>query len=433
MKEHNTGKIKIIITFAVLFLIVSVLLLLIFYAGKKSYTVTFDLNGGTLLGGSLEQTVTQGQSATPPTAYKDGAYLRGWSAPYNQITKNIVITAIWEYETTPGIIYSSSSNQNFTKVIGAYEYIRGDVYLGAYYGDKKVLGIDNGAFAGHSAITRVYLLDGLINIGNDAFAGCTAITAMEIPRTVTHIGNGAFRNCASMEALVLKEGLLEIGEGAFENCSALKEIVIPSTVTTIGADAFDGCDDLVIIVSCAKWEKPEGWADGWQGSAGVIWTSSDGIAETETEPETEINTEPESDTNNETETEEGITFPIFRPIIRPIFTGTEESDVTESEEKAESTEADSTCTECEATDSGSDLPEIDGEKESISPILDYIRPSKGELDISEILDKNKIDIDFSDMVRPIKPGLEADKDDVTDTKTEAFTETESDPVEDEGK
>lgn len=416
MKEHNTGKIKVIITFAVLFLIVSVLLLLIFYAGKKTYTVTFDLNGGTLLSGSLEQTVTQGQSATPPTAYKDGAYLRGWSAPYNQITKNIVITAVWEYETTPGIIYSSSSNQNFTKVIGAYEYIRGDVYLGAYYGDKKVLGIDNGAFAGHSAITRVYLLDGLINIGNDAFAGCTAITAMEIPRTVTHIGNGAFRNCTSMEALVLKEGLLEIGEGAFENCSALKEIVIPSTVTTIGADAFDGCDDLVIIVSCAKWEKPEGWAEGWQGSAGVIWTDSDGIAETETE--------------------EGITLPIFRPgyPIRPNFTDTEESDVTESEKIAESTEEDGTCTECETTDS--DLPEIGGEKETISPIIDYIRPSKGELINPEF----SIDISFDnletfcpiiDITRPAKPEINIGTD--SEDEAEAWTETESDPVEDEGK
>ncbi len=248
MKEKHGGKFKIILTFAVLFAVVSVLLLLVFFAGKKTHIVHFDLDGGTLISGSLEQHVTQGQDATPPTAVKDGAYLRGWSTSYKQITKDVVIRAIWEYETTPGIIYSSGSNQNFVEIAGAYEYIRGEIYLGAYYGDKKVLGIRDSAFADCDGITKVYLLDGLLSIGNGAFSGCTALESLEIPETVTHIGNGVFLGCESLEMLTLNKGLLEIGDNAFEGCAKLEKIVIPETVTHIGAGAFKNCTSLKEIV-----------------------------------------------------------------------------------------------------------------------------------------------------------------------------------------
>ena len=80
MGEKHKGKLKIIIAFAILFLVVTILLVLVFYAGKKSYTVKFELNGGTLISGSLEQTITRGQDATPPIVVKDGAYLLRWSS-----------------------------------------------------------------------------------------------------------------------------------------------------------------------------------------------------------------------------------------------------------------------------------------------------------------------------------------------------------------
>ena len=246
--ENKSLKIKITVIFSVLLVAVTVILLMIFFAGKKSFTVSFELNGGTLISGSLEQSVTRGQDATPPTVVKDGAYLHSWDKSYKNITKDVVIEAVWEYETTPGIIYSSSSNQNFAEISGSYDYIRGEVYLGAYFGDKKILGIKNDAFKNRTGITKVYLLEGLISIGDNAFAGCTGITEMNIPETVVRIGAGAFKGCESLERIVLSEGLLEIGEGAFEGCGELKEIVLPSTLTKIDPDAFKGCSSLVEIV-----------------------------------------------------------------------------------------------------------------------------------------------------------------------------------------
>lgn len=267
-------KSKIIITFAILFFAVLALLMLIFFAGKKTYTVRFDLDGGTLISGSLEQHITKGQDATPPEVVKDGAYLLTWSAPTRKITRDVVIKAVWEYETTNGIIYDVGEEQNFAEIAGAYPYLYGEVYLGAYYGEKKILGIKEGAFADHTGITRVYLLDGLIRIGEGAFSGCAGLTEIEIPETVTHIASGAFRGCESLEVLVLNEGLWEIGANAFEGCTSLKEVVLPESLLRIDADAFAGCDGLVIKTKNPEDEVPEGWADGWQGSAMVEWGES---------------------------------------------------------------------------------------------------------------------------------------------------------------
>ena len=269
MKNKHTGKLKIVIVFGVLFLLIAVLLMLIFLDGKKTYTVRFELDGGTLLGGSLEQRVMQGQDAIPPSVVKEGAFLRGWSAPYRRITRDIVIEAVWEYETTAGIIYADSENQNFTEIVGAFPHLRGEIYLGAYYDEKKVLGIRDGVFANQSEITKVYLLDGLYSIGANAFANCTKLTEIEIPETVIYLGDDAFRGCTALETLTLNEGLLTISTGAFKGCTSLAEVLLPESLTTIEAGAFADCENLVIKTTLPQEEWPAGWAAGWFGDATV--------------------------------------------------------------------------------------------------------------------------------------------------------------------
>lgn len=290
MKVNHSGKLKILLVFSILFLALVVLLALIFFEGKKTYTVRFELDGGTLLSGSLEQRITQGQDAVPPKVVKDGAYLRGWSTSYKRVTKDLVVEAVWEYETTPGIIYTDSENQNFTEIAGSYPHLRGEVYLGAYHDEKKVLGIRDQAFANQTEITKFYLLDGLLSIGAEAFAGCTALTEIEIPETVMYLGSGAFRGCDALEILTLNEGLLQIDEyafanctaltavtlpdglttlstGAFSGCTALTELFLPETVTVIEVDVFAGCENLVIKTTLPQEEWPEGWVEGWFGNA----------------------------------------------------------------------------------------------------------------------------------------------------------------------
>ena len=269
MKTKHTGKTKIIIAFGILFLLVSILLGIIFLDSKKTYTVTFDPNGGTVLSGSLEQRVMQGQDAVPPSVVMDGAVLRGWSTSYRRVTKDIVVEAVWEYETTAGIIYADSENRNYTEIIGSYPHLRGEIYLDAYFNEKKVLGILDGSFANQTEITKVYLLDGLLSIGSKAFFNCTKLTEITIPETVMYIGANAFGGCESLETLVLEEGLLTIDAGAFAGCTGLLEIVLPESLITIGNGVFKGCENLVIKVTLPQEEWPEGWAEDWYGDATV--------------------------------------------------------------------------------------------------------------------------------------------------------------------
>lgn len=61
-----------------------------------TYTVTFDLAGGTRTGGgALTQTVTAGGNATPPTCKRTGYDFDGWSGSYTNVTSNRTITAQW--------------------------------------------------------------------------------------------------------------------------------------------------------------------------------------------------------------------------------------------------------------------------------------------------------------------------------------------------
>lgn len=65
-----------------------------------TYTVTFDLDGGTRTGGgALTQQVVSGGDATPPTCTKSGYSFNGWSGSYTNVTSNRTITALWTANT----------------------------------------------------------------------------------------------------------------------------------------------------------------------------------------------------------------------------------------------------------------------------------------------------------------------------------------------
>lgn len=275
---------KVIIVLIVEFLVLSLLLVMIFFAGKKTYTVTFDLNGGTLLSGETTQKITQGQNASPPKVTKNGCYFLDWSTSYRQVTKDLVIRAIWEYETTPGIEYETKEDSNYCEIVGAYKGIAGDVFIGAYHNEKKVLGIRAGAFEGCENIVSIYLLDGIINIEDRAFAGCTNLEKIEMPSTLLALGDEVFKDCKSLEKITLPNSLKTIGEYAFAGCTALTEILIPESVKTIGKNAFDTLG-LVISTPLTATEQPIGWAQDWYVNASVVWEYAEDSGNEEEETE----------------------------------------------------------------------------------------------------------------------------------------------------
>ncbi len=246
--KHKT---KLLIILAAEFIAISIVLILIFFAGKKSYTVTFDLNGGILLSGDTTQRVTQGQSASPPSTAKEGHYLMGWSGSYSKVTRDVTVRAIWEYTTSPGIEYSDSINKNYCEIVSSHKELRGDIYIGAYNDGKIVLGITDGAFKDRRGIKSIHLLDGILSIGAEAFAGCENLETIDIPSTVVTIGAGAFRDCKNLKSITLPEGLETIEEGAFSGCESLEEVIIPWSVVRIGVGAFD-TEGLTVLLHPEK-------------------------------------------------------------------------------------------------------------------------------------------------------------------------------------
>ena len=241
-------KIKLGIILGAEFIAITVILALIFLAGKKTYTVTFDLNGGTLISGELVQTVPQGKNATPPTVAKEGCYLHSWSASYRQITRDIVIEAVWEWQTSIGFDYVSSEDSNYCEIVGCFKNLTGDVYVGVYHNDKKVLGIRDDAFRDCDGITNIHMLDGILSIGDNVFRECDSLISVELPGTLIKLGENAFRDCVSLERVVFPDNLSVIPDGAFAGCTSLTEITVPSSVKVIGASAFSGCTSLEKII-----------------------------------------------------------------------------------------------------------------------------------------------------------------------------------------
>lgn len=227
---------------------VTVIFLLILFAGRKTYTVTFDLNGGELISGSVTQEVRRGGHATPPNVARRGCYLLRWGGQYSKITGDSTVTAVWEYETTAGIEYEIPENGNYCLVKSCYTELTGDVYVGSYYNNLQVLGINSLAFADCDYITSLFFLDGIISIGEGAFSNCDSLEQITLSRTLERIGNGAFENCTSLTEITIPENVNVIGEGAFAGCTALEKIVLPEGLAEIKAGAFKGCDSLVEIV-----------------------------------------------------------------------------------------------------------------------------------------------------------------------------------------
>lgn len=256
-------KIKLFIILGIELLAVGIILLLVFFAGKKSYTVTFDLDGGTLISGDLVQEVSQGKAATPPNVIKDGYFLHSWSAPYYQITRDITIRAVWEFNTTVGIDYVSSADSNYCEIVGCFKGLEGDVYIGAYHDGKKVLGIREGAFKDCTGITSIHMLDGIITIGDGAFEGCTSLESIVLPHTVTKIGYGAFKGCENLIGVTLPESLREIGGEAFSGCASFTEIFLPKSVQRIGAGAFDTENLMINLPFTEEDGLPDGFDEKW--------------------------------------------------------------------------------------------------------------------------------------------------------------------------
>ena len=141
------------------------------------------------------------------------------------------------YIMDPGAYFYSTKGLKFTitdpnlcycAVSGIENTEDEEIYLPAYVNiagvSHKVTSIEPEAFSGNTAITAVYVPEGVMTIGASAFSGCTSLITVVTPSTLTHIGDSAFSGCARLKILYLGSGITFIGRSALSGCSALTTV-----------------------------------------------------------------------------------------------------------------------------------------------------------------------------------------------------------------
>ena len=224
------------------------------------YVVSYNINGGDS-GTIADLKVYPGKSK----ALSDGtgfsrieATLKSWNTKDDGTgttyalgstitpTANITLYAIWE-ENYPNLTFTLDSSSDTYKVKARSNTISGNITIPALYNGKKVTVIEDDAFSGCTAVTKITVGDNVTTVGASAFSGCTKLTSADLS-SVSTLGGGLFCGCTSLTSVTLTTGITELkdatvgseAKGFFENCTSLATITLPSTLTTIGEKTFKG-------------------------------------------------------------------------------------------------------------------------------------------------------------------------------------------------
>ena len=217
---------------------------------KRTWTLAFESNGGTLV---QSMRVQADAEVDLPESVRDGCELIGW---YSDETLTTLVGAAGESYAMPdgdSTLYASWSGE-------APEYVflweqRGEtvavtgsvgaaaVEIPATINGLPVTRIDESAFAGDTALTDVALPESLEAIGAYAFFG-SGLAEAALPETVESVGRYAFASCASLERFAWASGTAAVSEGALCGNAALTELTLPEGVTSLGANALEGCSAL---------------------------------------------------------------------------------------------------------------------------------------------------------------------------------------------
>ncbi len=225
----------------------------------KTFTVTFDANGGSVSPGSgvtgedgtLSSLPTLADWKQQASTYSELTHtFVGW---YTQkiggtkvtadtvFTEDTTIYAGWDWfydESTKTLCIAGSGPMK--------DYVY--EYQGSAVGWECTIPwmyTEDGFNMSHFDIDEIYITDGITHIGNSAFKGHGA-KHVTIPNSVTSIGDKSFMQC-NMTNVTIPASVTSIGSSAFESCSGLTSVTLPGSLTSIGGNAFSYCTSLAEV------------------------------------------------------------------------------------------------------------------------------------------------------------------------------------------
>ncbi len=220
-----------------------------------TYTITYDLNGGTISGTQKTSFTVNDLPLRLPSATKSGFVFLNWGkdtydgVPVEKITDLGNITLVASY-VDPYLQFGYSKDGTYCGVV-SYSGTSTSLEIPAYYNGVPVRVINSKAFADgqyssnhKSTIVSVKLPKTITVIGDSAFRCCENLKSINIPNGVIDINDYAFYKCTNLISISLPESLEKIGEWSFANCKSLKDISLPSSLKSIDLAAFEECTSL---------------------------------------------------------------------------------------------------------------------------------------------------------------------------------------------
>ena len=275
----------------------------------QSYTVAYDLNGGTGVGSNPETYTIEDDVALAGATRENCTFLGWYTQSGIQVTNlkgnygALTLKAKWEYPITvneDGVITGVSTlfKQNFTSYV-----------IPSSQEGVTIRAIGKQAFSYCTSLKSITIPDSVTSIGDAAFDNCTSLSSVTVPIGVSSIGWAPFFRCSGLNSITVAAGnpkyhssgncLIEtasktliqgcsksvipndgsvtvIGDNAFYECAALSSVTIPVGTVRIGTAAFEGCTALKTVVIPATVTAIERDAFGYSGLTSVTFVNTVG-------------------------------------------------------------------------------------------------------------------------------------------------------------
>jgi len=211
-----------------------------------TYTITYELNGGTNADGNPESYNVEIETIILESATKYGYALEGWYKEDSFATK---VTEIAKGSTGNITLYAKwiITSDTVTSAIGA---LSGegphDIAVVGPITSETISAIaaalkSNGEAKVNLDLSRA---TGLAIITGRAFENCTSLISVSIPGSVTTIKSNAFANCVNLTTVSIPDGVSSIWYSVFEGCTSLTSVNIPDSVTDVSFGNFKDCTSL---------------------------------------------------------------------------------------------------------------------------------------------------------------------------------------------